>query len=198
MVESDIVEQKLREWTHGKDPREARVAIYYRIRDIPYAALAELRDPNCYADILRLNAGSCTPKHILLGKMYESIGLEVLYAVYPFRWSEFSPLYPGKLKRLAEDMPIASHLACKVNINGRLTLVDATLDLALGKFGFPVNHQWDGESGTSLAVVPCSGEELYHSSEVFMAQTGLLNERALAFYNALNRWLGELRQRLLS
>ena len=191
---SDPVDQQLHEWTHGEEPREARITIYYNIRDIPYAAIPELREPRRYHEILKFNTGSCTPKHILLGKMYEKIGLEALYAVYPFRWEDFTPIYPENLRRLAEDMPEANHLACRINIDGKLTLVDATLDLPLGRAGFPVNQEWDGMRDTILAVNPCGEEELYDSSEIFTAQSRPLDDRSLAFYNALNVWLKQLRE----
>ena len=196
MSMSDIVGQKLHEWTHGKEPREARISIYCKIRDIPYAAIPELREPQRYHEIVILNAGSCTPKHFLLGKMYEKIGLEVRYAVYPFRWEDFTPIYPENLRRLAEDMPEATHLACKVNIDGKLTLVDATLDLTLGRAGFPVNREWDGMRDTILAVNPCGEEKLYDSSEIFSVQSRPLDDKSLAFYSELNVWLRQLREQI--
>ena len=198
MSVNDLVDQKLHEWTYGEEPREARITIYYNIRDIPYAAIPELREPQRYYEILSFNAGSCTPKHLLLGKMYEKIGLEVLYAVYPFRWEDFTLVYPENLRRLAEDMPEARHLACRVNIDGKLTLVDATFDLPLGAAGFPVNQEWDGMKDTILAVSPCGEEKLYDSSEIFIVQSRPRDDRSLAFYNALNIWLKQLREQITS
>ncbi len=190
---TDIVDRKLREWTHGKSAKDARITIFYKIRDIPYAVIPELNDPERYKDVLKLNRGSCTPKHFLLYYMYQKIGLEVLYAVYPFRWSDFATIYPPELQELAETMPLSYHLACKVDMDGKLVLVDATIDPALQKIGLPVNKRWDGFSDTLLAVNPCGEEQLYHPSEVRFMQLPITDEKSLAFYNRLNLWLEEIR-----
>jgi hypothetical protein len=136
---SDIVKDKFREWVWGKSPKEARIAIFNKIRDIPYAVIPELNDPKQYVKILELNRGSCTPKHFLLRERYRKLGLQVLYVVYSYRWDEFENLYPPELRKLASEMPIGSHLACKVDIEGKLVLVDATLDPSLAIVGLPVN-----------------------------------------------------------
>ena len=193
-VMADIVDRKLREWIQGKSGKDARVAIYYKIRDIPYATIPELRNPERYLDILKLNEGSCMPKHLLLCNMYQMIGLELLYVVYPFKWNEFGFLYPTELRKLADDMPIGNHLACKVDIGGKLTLVDASLDTGLENLGLPVNKEWDGLSDTLLAVKPCGEEELYHPSEAYVTQPSPIDDKALAFYNELTFWLRKIRE----
>ena len=68
---ADMVDEKFREWTSGKDAVQARISIYQKIRDIPYAVIPELNDAERYVDILRLGKGSCTPKHFLLGNMFQ-------------------------------------------------------------------------------------------------------------------------------
>ena len=190
---ANIVEDKIYGWVQGKDARETRVAIYTSIRDIPYAVIPELNDPERYMEVLKLNRGSCTPKHLLLCRMYQQIGLEVLYVVYPFRWDEVEAIYPPELKKLARAMPVGYHLACKVDVDGKFILVDATLDLALHKIGLPVNREWDGIGDTFLAVNPCGEEELYHPSEAYLMQHSTDSEKTLAFYNGLNLWLEQLR-----
>jgi hypothetical protein len=195
---ADIVDRKLHEWTRGKSAKDARITIYYKIRDMPYAVIPELSDSEQYVHILALKRGSCTPKHFLLCNMYQSIGLEVLYAIYPFRWDEFAFLYPPELRRLAKAMPIAYHLACKVDIDGKFILVDATLEPALQKIGLPVNREWDGIRDTLLAVNPCGEEELYHPSEARSMQPRITDEKSLAFINGLNAWLGKLRKENLN
>jgi hypothetical protein len=171
---------------------QARVAIFEKIRDIPYAIVPELNDAERYAEILTLGKGSCTPKHFLLCSMYQQLGLSVLYAVYPFRWAEVELPYPPRLQRLVKALPMSYHLACRVEIEGRLVLVDATLDPTLEQMGLPVNKGWDGLSDTQLPMHPCGEEELYHPSEAISLRVQP-DETRLAFYNALNRWLEALR-----
>lgn len=190
----NIVERKLHEWAQGKSSEDTRIAVFYKIRDIPYAVIPELNNPRRYHDILELNRGSCTPKHFLLCHIYQKIGLEVLYAVYPFRWSDFGAVYPPELQELAAVMPISYHLACKVDIAGKLVLVDATIDPALQKIGLPVNKEWDGFSDTLLAVNPCGEEQLYHPSEAYFLQPAIIDEKSLAFYSRLNSWLEKTRE----
>jgi hypothetical protein len=193
MAAIDLFEQKFREWTAGKDAVQARINIYRQIRDIPYGVIPELNHPEKYIEILNLRMGSCTPKHFLLANMFQRLGLLVLYAVYPFRWYEDAIEYPPGLKQLARELPISHHLACRVEIKGRLVLVDATLDPPLKKFGLPVNEDWDGFSDTILPMTPCGEEELYHPFEALLMQPQY-DEAALAFYRKLNAYFQSVRQ----
>jgi hypothetical protein len=190
---ADIVDVKFREWVQGKNPREARIAIFNQIRDIPYAVIPELNDAKQYVRMLEFNKGSCTPKHFLLCNMFQRLGLEILYAVYSYRWDEFENLYPPELREAAKEMPMGSHLACKVNIGGKLVLVDATLDPALALVGLPVNKEWDGVSDTLLPVKPVGEEQLYYPSEANLIQVQQPDQRTMAFYNGLNAWMDLLR-----
>jgi len=191
-----IVDEKFQQWTRGKDAVEARISIYERIRDIPYAVIPELIDAERYADILTLGRGSCTPKHFLLCNMFQRLGILVLFAVYPFRWGERAEVldeYPQQLGKLAEDLPLSHHLACKAEIDGRLVIVDATLDPPLGKVDLPVNRHWDGFSDTLLPMNPCGEEELYHPSEAHLMKPRS-DRQWLEFYAELNACLEEVRR----
>ena len=190
---SNIIDDKFNEWVTGKSAVEARVSVYEKIRDIPYATIPELADSERYVDILKVNRGSCTPKHLLLCTMYQKLGLSVLFVAYPFRWDEVEIDYPPKLQMLAKAMPTGHHLACKVEIQGRLVLVDATLDPPLKRLGLPINEEWDGRSDTLLPVEPCGPEQLYHPSEADSLRPQLA-DTSLAFYNELNLWLDRVRQ----
>lgn len=190
---ADIIEKKFRDWTHGENLRKSRIEIFNRIRDIPYAVLPDLNDPEHYVKILEFNRGSCTPKHFLLADMYRRLGLPVLYAVYPFRWDEFGDLYPPELMAMAKEMPAGFHLACKVEIEGRLVLVDATIDPALVSLGLPVNMDWDGVSDMLLPLNPTGPEQIYHPSEAHLMQERQLDNKALTFYNRLNSWMDDIR-----
>lgn len=188
-----IIDDKFNRWVHGRSAIEARISIYERIRDIPYATIPELTDSQRYVDILRINRGSCTPKHFLLCNMYQRLGLSVLFAVYPFRWDEIELDYTPRLRKLTKAMPTSHHLACKVDIDGRLVLVDATLDLPLEKLGLTVNEQWDGTSDTLLPIEPCGEEQLYHPLEAYSLRARH-DERSLAFYREFDLWLDEIRK----
>ena len=187
------IEEKFNEWARGRDPKEARINIYMKIRDIPYAVIPELIDPHKYVAILDVNRGSCSPKHFLLRDMYERLDMLVLYVAYPFKWDEIEIDYPPRLRRLASRMPLSHHLTCRVDIDGKLVLVDATIEPALERLGIPVNKTWDGISDMILPVKPCGEEELFHPHESSRIQA-IQDKKSLIFYSELNSWLEEVRR----
>jgi hypothetical protein len=104
--------------------------------------------------ILNLGKGYCAPKHYLLAEMCRRLGYEVVFATFAFLWNDPDLSYPPGLRRLAAGLPVAHHLACRVRIDSRWFLVDATWDPPLARGGFPVNMHWDGHSDTLCAVKP--------------------------------------------
>ena len=184
-------------WVDGKDLVRARIAVFEKIRDIPYAIIPELIDSRRYVDILKTGRGSCTPKHFLLAEMFRRLELLTLFTVYPFRWGERSEIldnYPRRLKELADSQPIGYHLACKVEIGGRLVLVDATLDAPLSKLPLmPVNLEWDGFSDTMLPMIPTGEEITFHPVEAHVMKP-VVSEQALEFYAFLNQCMEEVRR----
>jgi hypothetical protein len=189
----DSIDDKFEEWTRGRDAVEARTNVFEKIRDIRYAVVPEINSSRHYAQILTVGRGSCTPKHFLLRDMYEKLGLAVLYVVYPFRWSDLEVDYPTWLRKLADAVPTSYHLACKVEIGGKLVLVDATVDSPLKKLGLPVNETWNGYDDMLLPVTPVGVEEVYHPAEVrdYAAQYG---EASLEFFRQMNAWLDRVRE----
>ena len=192
----NIFDEKFNEWTGDRDPLQSRVNVYKKIRDIPYAIIPELIDYHNHIDILRGGKGSCSPKHFLMGEMFHRLGLSVLYIVYPFRWADREELlgqYSIKLKNMAHALPVSHHIACRVEIDNRLVLVDATLDLPLQKAGFPVNLDWDGQSDTILPMTPCGEAEWYHPSEAPLMSASI-DDQFLAFYAEINNFLEWVRR----
>jgi hypothetical protein len=189
---SDSIDEKFREWTRGKHAVEARIGVYEKIRDIPYAVIPGINSSRDYARILTVGKGSCTPKHFLLRDMYQKLGLAVLYVVYPFRWSDLEVDYPAHLRKLADAMPTSYHLACKVEMGRRLVLVDATVDSPLKRLGLPVNENWNGFSSMVLPVVPVGEEQLYHPAEVHDYEARY-DDVSLEFFRRMNAWLDRVR-----
>lgn len=183
----------MEEWTGGRRGRAAMIEVFNRVRDIPYAVIPELNSPADYPRILELNMGSCTPKHLLLCAMYRMLGLNVLYSVFPYRWAEFEELYPPGLWKMAQQMPPVNHLACRVEVEGRFVLADATVDSPLGRIGLPFTADWDGRSDTALPVLPTGEEELFAPEEAMLMPPPDYDQHSLAFYAELNRYFGEIR-----
>jgi hypothetical protein len=190
-----IVDEKFNQWVHGKDDVAARRSVFEGIREIPYAVVPELIDAARYTEILSVGRGSCSPKHFLLADMFSRLGLTTLFTVFPFRWGERAEVvadFPQRLLELARRMPLSHHLACRVEIEGRLVLVDATMDSALARADMPVNLNWDGVSDTGLPMTPLGPEEIFHPSEAHRMQPRT-DPVSLAFYDELNARLEEAR-----
>ena len=99
------------------------------------------------------------------------------------------------MRKLAEAMPVSYHLACKVEIRGRLILVDATVDSPLRRLGLPVNMNWNGLSNMILPVKPVGGEQLFHPAEV-RDYEARYDEVSLEFFSRMNAWLDKVRDAL--
>ncbi|MFA6332172.1 MAG: hypothetical protein WCX22_04405 [Methanoregula sp.] len=156
---ASLVSRFFQEWTLGLDPRQGRISIFEHIRDIPYSLVVPITDVTAAPEqILSLGKGYCGPKHYLLAAMFRKLGLDVVYSTFPFLWNDPDLRYPPELRRLAGAMPVAYHLACRVRINGRWILVDATWDRLLAKGGFPINEHWDGFAEMRCAVNPLQFE----------------------------------------
>ena len=188
------VDNLFHELTEGKNDREARISIFERIRDIPYAIVPRLISAQNYLEILKIGKGSCTPKHLLLADLYESLGLTVLLTVYPFRWADVDIELPLDLEKQAHSLPDDHHLACKVEMEGRLVLIDATMDLPLQILGLPVNRLWDGKADMLMPINPSGDEQLFHPSEAEYINNVYIDDDHLAFFHGLNYWLSQLRQ----
>ena len=188
------VDRSLKVWTEGCDAIQSRIAIFEHIRNIPYSLNPLTNNPAKAADqILVAGKGSCGPKHYLLAEMYRRIGLEVTFVIVPFLWNDPDLKYPQKLRHLAEVLPVAHHLACRVRIRNRDVLVDATWDPPLKHAGFPVNETWDGQSDLECAVKPLpqlqdlaiSGDWRTCGQQDFMLR--------LRFYREFDDWLWNVR-----
>jgi len=197
----DIIKKKFREWTEGLSPEKSLVKIFSQIRDIPYFIDLRLLDlANGPRGMLEDGKGSCTPKHYLMGMMYGRLGYKTRYMTYSFNWKDIGADYPKEVRDMADEIPVTYHLACKVLIDGKWLLIDATWDTPLAKAGFPVNKNWDGKSGTILAVKPV--KEFIHDDagerdRAFrekMASYTLTEKLELSrFTAALNAWLDKVR-----
>lgn len=198
---SELVDNAFREWIEENDPVKSRINIFEHVRDINYAVIPELRNfEKGLEDLLAGMRGSCTPKHFLMGRLFERLGLELKYVTYPFRWNDPDINYPAELRKASEKLPLEYHLALSVRFDGSFHIVDATWDLALANAGFPVNRKWDGYSDTRLAVK--AEGELVHTSAfdreeyVRNRKAGWSDEqhaRMGYFYDELNRWLEAVR-----
>jgi len=152
---TSLVNDTYAQWTEGLDTRQSMISVFSHIRDIPYSLGIPQSNPETSPEqILTAGTGSCGPKHYLLAGMFRKLNLNVVYATSAFLWNDPDLHYPTELRELAKQLPIAYHLACRVQVGCRWILVDATWDRPLAKAGFLVNDHWDGYSEMRWAVKP--------------------------------------------
>lgn len=156
---TSLVNDAFAAWTEGLDTRQSMISIFSHIRDIPYSLRIPQSNPKTSPELLlAAGRGSCGSKHYLLAEMFRKLNLHVVYATIKFLWNDAVLHYPPELRKLAKGLPIAHHLACRVQIGCRWILVDATWDRPLAKAGFPVNDHWDGYSEMRWAVKPLNSD----------------------------------------
>jgi hypothetical protein len=200
-VMEKMIDDLFKKWTNGKDKKRDRISIYVNIRDIPFEVIPNITfdyDRSLEAILTRFR-GSCTPKHLLLSKLYEKMGINVEYVVYVFYWSDLDVKYPPSLRELASKLPEQYHLACLAYINDKSIVIDATWDLLLKKANFPVNEDWDGENDTRVAVNPvekyiCKSYQERNEYILSRKKDHENTNEIYKFYKELNKWLDELRK----
>jgi hypothetical protein len=201
MVDYEALLAKFRSWTDGLDPIESRIALFERVRDIPFRPTVSLYgDRDAPERTIAHNFGGSEAKSILLGTMLEMLNIKVMYATYSFRWENLRVEFPSSLKQYVRAIPVSFHTALKAEIDSNLVLIDPSYDAPLGKVGFRVNRSWDGSSDMMLGVV--EREEIVHIDQTERAKYAKLRhdhyeEEQIAslteFYEKLNAWLDTLR-----
>lgn len=201
-MEENLIFDKFNEWSAGLDSKSARISIFTHIRDIPYSIVAQLRDPKVgTSGILKLNKGSCQPKHFLLAALFGKLNIPIKYVSYPFKW-QCQPLkFPDNFKAVLKSLPSAYHLACRAYIEGKWIRVDATYDPALKNAGFPVTEKWDGICDSENAVIS-EGEVVHENLEERLAYEAAQKSRYSPqekllyadFVEKLNLWIENIRK----
>lgn len=192
------MEQEIRaafeEWTSGLDPVAARVALFERVRDVPYQYPAS-REP---ADVLRAGRGSCSGKHYLLGELFRMLGLQVRHMMCTHRFNE-SPLpFPEAMQGLLRRNEIIDvHDYLQIAIDGEWIDIDCTWECGLREFGFPVAVDWDGQSSMLLTVVAdehheVEGDPSKMKDEMLARLTPRQRALRKQFLEALAAWVDEL------
>ncbi len=180
----------------GKSPRDARIAVFDFVRDIPYDYPAS-RDP---AEVLAAGRGSCSGKHALLSEMLAAMGYppKLMYARY--NMGDLPVEWPPQFQRtFFEEHIIDIHNFVRAGFGGRWVTLDVTWDAALTPHRFPVNLDWDGESDTVIAAGPCEPFEA-DQTRLQAEKEALLREMTPEAYDrrrqaleALGAWLRQLR-----
>jgi hypothetical protein len=203
MVDYEALLAKFRSWTDGLDPVESRIALFERVRDIPFRPTVNLYgDRDAPERTIAQHFGGSEAKSILLGTLFEMLNIRIMYVTYSFRWENLRVEFPSSLRQYVRAIPVSFHTAFKAEIDGEWALVDPTYDLPLGKVAFRVNRSWNGSSDMMLGVV--EREEIVHTDPIERAKYAKLrhdhyDEEQIAslteFYEKLTPWLDSLREK---
>jgi hypothetical protein len=203
MVDYEALLSKFRTWTDGLDPIESRIALFERVRDIPFRPTTDLYgDRDAPERTIAQGFGGSEAKSILLGTLFEMLEIKIMYVTYSFRWENLRAEFPSLLRPYLKAIPVTFHTTLKAEIDGEWVLVDPSYDLPLGKAAFRVNRAWNGRSDMMLGVV--EREEIVHTDATERAKYAKLrhdhyDEEQIAslteFYGKLNPWLDSMREK---
>lgn len=193
-MSDDPIRAALEEWGEGRDPLAARVAVFERVRDLPYQYPAS-RAP---LEVLRRRSGSCSGKHYLLGELFRRQGLPVRHMLCTHRFND-SPLpFPEHMQDLLRKNEIVDlHDYLQICVDGEWIDVDATWPLGLRDFGMPTTDDWDGRSPMNLTVIPDEHEQIdgdpgKAKEERLSKLTPRQRMLRKQFLEALGQWVAEL------
>src|SRR5262245_20479686 len=156
-MNDDPIRAAFDEWTRGHDPVAARIALFERVRDLPYQYPAS-RDPLA---VLRDRTGSCSGKHYLLGALFRRQGVPVRHMVCTHRFNDSPMPFPDHMQELLRKNEILDvHDYLQISVDGQWLDVDATWPLGLRDFGLPTTEDWDGKSSMLLSVVPDEHDQI--------------------------------------
>ena len=188
----------LEDWCSHLSPEEAMVCAFDRVRDIPYGSTGERRP----LQIIRQNQGSCSGKHLLLSRLFETLGFKTRIVTCMHYFNDAIPpgnAYPPELMNILENERVIDfHHYVLLNQAGNWLKVDATWDAGLKPLGFPVNVPWDGKTDTKIAVVPVQyyddTPDLIGLKERLLSQLPPHDRKVrLDFMRYLTQWLESVR-----
>jgi transglutaminase-like putative cysteine protease len=179
----------------GLTARDQRIAAFKIVQEVPYKLTAWTGNPD---SLFAIDRGDCRHKSAALIQLMRAWKVDARPVQVPFNWADL-PIPQSVLQPLAETRGF--HDTVEVNVDGKMILVDATWDLALGKAGFPVLANWNGVEPTP-AITPRAkvilregdikaGTDLY----AYFGFKWPERKRTLAFNRAFNAWTDELRAR---
>jgi transglutaminase-like putative cysteine protease len=193
-MSDDPIRAAYEEWTRGRDPVAARIALFERVRDLRYQYPAS-RDP---IEVLQRRAGSCSGKHYLLGELFRRHGLPVRHMLCTHRFNDAPQHFPDHMQELLRKNEIVDlHDYLQIAVDGTWIDVDATWPLALREFGLPATDDWDGKSPMVLTVTPdeqvvVQGEPAKAKEEQLAKLTPRQRMLRKHFLEALGQWVTEL------
>jgi len=159
------------------------VKIFESVRDIPYKIpLSYEEEDNC-----------CSGKSDKLFDLLVKEGYKVRYRVCLFLWEDLS--LPEEVRKISHDKD-CTHTYLEIYLKGGWKILDSAWDIGL-KDIFEVNN-WDGKSGTKIALDPIKIFSPEKSLSIVKDQTKKVIDDDLSrnkkFYKKFNEWLDRIRK----
>lgn len=165
------------------------------VRDIPYGDIGS-RDP---MKVLEKKMGTCSGKHLLLGGLYQAMGIRVKYMMCLTKFNFIENALPEHLREMLARHEIYDYHNYLRIFEDTWIDVDATFDMPLKKYGFSVNNNWDCSSDCDLAFEPL---EIYQVDNLVKQKKEALCKLTSAdrklrkdFIRDLSRWMKTLRDK---
>lgn len=193
-MSDDPIRAAYDEWTGGRDPVSARIALFERVRDLPFRYPSS-RDPR---EVLSQGAGSCSGKHNLLAELFRLAGLPVRRMICTHRFNDSPMAFPERMNAVLQKNEVVDvHDYLQVCVDGEWVDVDATWPLPLRDFGLPAVEEWDGRSSMMLSVVSDEHDELTGDpakgkEEQLSKLTPRQRMLRKQFLEALSQWVADL------
>jgi len=170
------------------------ISLFEMVRDIPYDVI----DSREASEVLEKKKGTCSGKHLLLGKLFELIDIEVKYMMCLTKFNFIQNSFPDKLTKMLDKEDIFDyHNFLKIKSKSKWILVDATFDLPLKDYGVPVNSYWDGLSNCKIALQPI---KIYTVSNLSFEKQNAIDrlskeqqQKREVFIKKMCNWFNEIR-----
>lgn len=191
----DLLQKIISDYSQGKTGTAQIVALFERVRDIPYGSIGS-REPT---EVYTKQEGTCSGKHELLKALYNELGVQTKDFIAIHRFKDLRVEFPEDIQVILDRSDIVDpHNFFKINYYNRWLQIDLTWDLPLKKFGFPVTERWSGTQDMNLAVVATAIHETpdpiaYKNAEIAKLPEKVQADRKL-FLEKLTKWVKILRK----
>jgi len=161
------------------------IEIFEKIQKIPYGVCKFDKDK-----LENIKEGDCRHKSELLYRELTKEGFDVKKVKVIFDWKD-TPVPKNLLEILKKSRTVWEHDSVEVKMKDKWIKVDCTWDPELKKLGFPITENWDGQSDT---IQITKGKLLFFDIDNYKKNIQIVREEALAFAEALNKWISSVRK----
>jgi len=158
------------------------IRLFEKVQIIPYKCRSE---EFSYSGIMPPYA-NCNQKRNILRILLNNEGFESRDLDAIFDWKDL-PIPEEILKILRNSGTQQKHHLLEVKINEDYLKIDPTWNPELGKRGFPITENWDGESNTEQIT---KGKIWFYNPLIKKTSLPYFPQERRDFAREINQWLG--------